>query len=174
MRNNNLIAVVNEELMMVQKGVLTCPFEEEFNEYLEKIETAITNRITADQRFVTAIGEKNAKKTCFNVLPICFECEDCGELQYTMQVSMSVGNKETDFYYRYILVGNPCCEGLEYAPSVLYNNAGKSQLMQVFEYDCNGVTSVKTFKNGRGENNSDDYLERIYAEILADGDFKIF
>lgn len=174
MRKQNLVAVVNDELMMVSKGTLACLTEEEFAEVIDTVSSGITNHVTRDPRFVTAVGENVAKKARFEVLPICYECEDCGELQYTMRVVMSVGNKETDFIYDYSLVANPVVADLEHAPLVLYNNDGKSQLMQVFESECNGVTSVKTFKNGRGENDTDDYLERIYAEILSEADLKVF
>ncbi len=182
MRNSNLIAVVNDDLLMVHKSMLLCSateecrdlFQEEFHSDIEKIAGAITERVMNDQRFVNAVGEKVAKKVRFDVMPICYECEDCGQMEFIMRVVMTVGNRETDFLYDYSLVMGVFNEEPKNAPYVLYNNDGKSQLMQVFEATCSGVTSVKTFKNGRGVEGSDDHLERIFAEILSEADLMVF
>ena len=174
MRKKNLVAVVNDELMMVSKEVMNCLTDEEFDTHVKALSDAITKHVTNDDPFVKAVGENVAKKCCFEVLPVCDHCPDCGELQFLMRVVMRVGNKETDFFYDYYLVANPVVSGVEDAPLVLYTNGGKSQLMKVFESVSNGVTSVKSFKNGRGKNDADDYLERIYAEILSETDLKVF
>ena len=174
MRNEKLTAVVNEDLLLVHKGFLAYPTIEMFHSDIEKIAEAITERITNDQRFVNAVGKKVAKKVHFDVMPICYECEACGKMEFIMRVVMNVGDQETDFLYDYSLVMGSFNEEPKDAPYVLYDNDGKSQLMQVYESVCSGVTSVKTLKNGRGADGSDDYLERIYTEIMAEGDFKIF
>lgn len=174
MRNEKLTAVVNEDLLLVHKGFLAYPTIEMFHSDIEKIAEAITERITNDQRFVDAVGKKVAKNARFDVLPLCHECEDCGEKVFFMRVVMFVGNYETDFVYDYSLVMGPFNDEPTDSPYVLYSNDSKSQLMQVYESVCSGVTSVKTLKNGRGADGSDDYLERIYTEIMAEGDLKIF
>lgn len=37
-----------------------------------------------------------------------------------------------------------------------------------------GNIKEKNLKNGRGADGSDDYLERIYTEIMSESDLKIF
>ena len=174
MKKQKVVAVVNDNLLMVGRGRLTCSTEEAFVEFSEALSSRITERIIRDPRFVTAVGEQVAKKAHFEVLPICYECEACRELQYVMRVVMRVGNKETDFLYDYRLVANPLVDDVEHAPLVLYNNDGKSQLMLVFESECCGVTSVKTLKNGCGKDGTDDYVERIFAEILSETDLRVY
>jgi len=174
MSKKNLVAVVNDNLFMVGRGNLTGSTEEEFVKFSEALSGGITEYVTKDPRFVEAVGEKVAKNAHFAVLPICYDCEICGEPLYIMRVVMSVGNKETDFLYDYSLVANPVVTDFEHAPMVLYNNDGKSQLMQVFEVMRSGVTLVTTLKNGCSEDGTVDYLERIFAEILSDTDLKVY
>lgn len=61
----NLVAVVNDEIMMVGNGILTSPFEAEFDNVLEKISDAITAHITNDERFMVALGKKESNEDSF-------------------------------------------------------------------------------------------------------------
>lgn len=174
-KNKNLIAVVNNDLLMVSKNTPDCIVEDDSLDGLEIIASAITNHVTKDKRFVNAIGKTIAKQVQFDVIPVCYECDDCGTEYYFMQVVMFIGNQETDFHYDYQLVDYPMSESTECTPYVLYNNNGKSQLMQVFDVCGNGITSPKTFKNGHKQlQPNEKTLEEIFSEILSEGDLKIY
>ena len=167
------IAVVNEELIMIKEAVVVEAMEE-FGDAINKIAEAITKKVTEDQRFIDAVGEENAKKTCFHLLPICSVCEECDSMDYELQVMMTVDEEETDFNYGYDLLNPGDSDDLSDATSVVYNNGGKSQLMKVFENFSNGVTSTKTFENVHGATADEITVEKIFEEILSEGDLVIY
>ena len=169
-----LTAVINEEVLMIQQAVLTDLMDEMFNDTINKIEEAITNMVIKDQRFIDAVGKRTAKKTRFHLLPLCYVCDECDSMQYIMQLSMTVGDEDTDFHYEYYLLNSGNGNELSQSPSIIYTNDGKSQLMKVFEYGGNGVTSTKTFKNLHGDVNEEVTVEDIYEEILSEADLRIY
>lgn len=174
-KNNNLIAVVNNDLLMVSKNTPDCMVEDNTVDGLEIVSSAITNHVTKDKRFIDAVGKENAKKVQFFVSSACYETEDCSSRKYCIDIVMLVGEQETDFYYIYYLSEYPNVESIDYSPFVLYNNNGKSQLMQVFEAWGKGITSAKTFKNGHKQlQPNEKTLEEIFSEILSEGDLKIY
>lgn len=169
-----LTAVINEEVLMIQQAVLTDLMDEMFNGTINKIEEAITNMVTKDQRFIDAVGKRKAKKTRFHLLPLCYMCDECDSIQYIMQLGMTVGDEETDFHYEYYLLNSGDSTEISHAPSIIYTNDGKSQLMKVFEYGSNGITSTKTFENLHGDVDKEVTVEDIFEEILSEVDLRIF
>lgn len=170
----NLIAVINNDLLMISKNTPDCMVENNPVDGLEIVSSVITNYVTNDKRFIDAVGPQIAKQAKFNIKPICYECDDCAGANYILHVGMCIGKQETDFHYDYCMCDYSMTDGMECALFVLYNNSGKSQLMVVFETCGNGITSPKTFKNGtRQMEPNEKSLEEIFCEILSDGDLKV-
>lgn len=168
-----LVAVVNDELVLVNKNFLGVWDSEELHNYFERISETITEKVVSNRSFKEAVGADVVEDIWFDVVPACMECEHCDTLYLVVDIAMFVKDVQTDFHYGYIMMTEPHCDDPEQEKGLLYSFAGKTYIVVGFEQCCNGVTSGKTLKNFRSEDSDEVSLENIFAEILSETDLII-